>query len=186
MMVFWICLSSMKYSEFNDIIEVTLEFEQGYVNNPRDPGGETNFGISKRAYPDLDIRGLTKDQAISIYKKDYWTKYKIDQYPTNLRLIMFDMTIHHGSRNAVKILQRAINNKALSHGNTWDKLKVDGTLGPATRAGIDKWKPEATRVLALRAKFVTAICRVNPDLDTMFYGLMKRNFELFQYIQNEG
>ncbi|WP_425526518.1 glycosyl hydrolase 108 family protein [Xanthomonas oryzae] len=49
-----------------------LSHEGGYVNDPRDPGGETQWGISKRAYPELNIRALTRDQAIEIYRRDYW------------------------------------------------------------------------------------------------------------------
>ena len=62
-------------------IEVVLKSEGGYVNDPHDPGGETNFGISKRAYPSVDIKHLTKEGAIAIYKKDYWDKIKGDDLP---------------------------------------------------------------------------------------------------------
>ena len=54
-------------TEFNDIIEVVLHHEGGYVNDPDDPGGETNFGIAKRSHPDVDIKNLTKDGAKEIY-----------------------------------------------------------------------------------------------------------------------
>ena len=47
--------------EFDEIIEVVLHHEGGYVNDPDDPGGETNFGIAKRSHPDVDIANLTKD-----------------------------------------------------------------------------------------------------------------------------
>ena len=60
--------------KFDDIIEVVLEHEGGYVHDPKDLGGETNFGIAKRFYPDVDIKNLTKEQAKQIYKKDYWDK----------------------------------------------------------------------------------------------------------------
>ena len=52
---------------FDEIIEVVLHHEGGYVNDPKDPGGETNFGISKRAYPDVDMKTLTKEGAKDIY-----------------------------------------------------------------------------------------------------------------------
>ena len=47
-------------TKFDDIIEVVLHHEGGYVNDPDDPGGETNFGIAKRSHPDVDIKNLTK------------------------------------------------------------------------------------------------------------------------------
>ena len=49
--------------KFDEIIEVVLHHEGGYVNDPKDPGGETNFGIAKRSHPDVDIKNLTKDGA---------------------------------------------------------------------------------------------------------------------------
>ena len=54
---------------FDEIIEVTLHHEGGYVHDPSDLGGETNYGIAKRFYPDVDIKNLTKEGAKEIYKK---------------------------------------------------------------------------------------------------------------------
>ena len=61
----------MKYNEIDwlIIIEKVLKHEGGYVNDPTDLGGETNFGITKRFYPDVDIKNLTKEQAVEIYKR---------------------------------------------------------------------------------------------------------------------
>ncbi len=64
--------------EFNDIIEVVLHHEGGYVNDPKDPGGETNFGVAKRSHPDVDIKNLTKDGAKEIYKEHYWDGNKVE------------------------------------------------------------------------------------------------------------
>jgi len=58
-------------ANFNQALKKTLVFEGGYVNDPDDPGGETNFGISKRAYPDLDIPNITDRQVRNIYWRDY-------------------------------------------------------------------------------------------------------------------
>jgi lysozyme family protein len=66
-------------SEFLTAVERVLADEGGYVCNPSDPGGETNFGITKRSYPDLDIKGLTREDAIAIYWRDWWTKYGFDR-----------------------------------------------------------------------------------------------------------
>ena len=52
--------------EFDDIIEVVLHHEGGYVNDPDDPGGETNFGVAKRSHPDVDIANLTKDDCATL------------------------------------------------------------------------------------------------------------------------
>jgi lysozyme family protein len=96
---------------FDEIIEVTLEHEGGYVHDPKDLGGETNFGIAKRFYPDVDIKSLTKEDAKDIYKRDYWDKNKIDDLPDNLKYIFFDMCVNQGRGTAVRVLQRAINSK---------------------------------------------------------------------------
>ena len=53
-------------TKFDDIIEIVLEHEGGYVNDPKDPGGETNFGVAKRSHPDVDIKNLTKEVAKEI------------------------------------------------------------------------------------------------------------------------
>ena len=55
---------------FDHCIELVLGHEGGYVDDPNDAGGETNWGISKRAYKDVDIKNLTKEEAKAIYKKD--------------------------------------------------------------------------------------------------------------------
>ncbi len=58
--------------KFNKAVRIILAHEGGYVNHPADPGGETNMGISKRSYPDLDIKNLTVAMAKEIYFRDFW------------------------------------------------------------------------------------------------------------------
>ena len=112
---------------FNDIIEKVLQHEGGYVNDPNDLGGETKYGITKRFYPDLDIKNLTKDKAKEIYYEDYWLKNKVDKMPLHLQYIYFDMCINMGKRTAVKILQGSCIGKG-------KKIALDGGLGPNTMA----------------------------------------------------
>jgi lysozyme family protein len=69
--------------------------DPGYVNDPRDPGGETKFGISKRANPDLDIKGLTYEQALAIYRDRYWTPYGLDGLSDTWALFLFDSYVQH-------------------------------------------------------------------------------------------
>lgn len=84
-----------------DIFELAFSFskqwEGGYVNNPKDPGGETNFGISKRAYPNLDIKHLTLGEAKEIYRKDYWEKLP-NISNDGLKIAAFDTAINVGIR----------------------------------------------------------------------------------------
>ena len=82
-------------------IEFVLKWEGGYVFNPDDPGGETNFGISKRAHPELDIKNLTKEHAVVIYKKGYWGPIEGDLLPWPLDMIMFDTSVNCGVSRAI-------------------------------------------------------------------------------------
>lgn len=75
---------------------MVLKHEGGYVNDPADSGGETNYGISKRAYPDLDIANLTKAQAGSIYQRDYWTATMAAQSDQRLANCLLDCRVNQG------------------------------------------------------------------------------------------
>jgi len=75
----------------------------GYNNHPDDPGGETKWGISKRAYPNLDIKNLSLGQAFLIYKEDYYDKYKsykppldLDSVPMDYAICVFDTGVNCG------------------------------------------------------------------------------------------
>ena len=154
--------------EFNDIIEVVLHHEGGYVNDPDDPGGETNFGIAKRSHPDVDIANLTKEGAKEIYKKHYWDKNKVESLPEDLRHIYFDMCVNQGKSRGVKILQRAANAKGAD-------LVVDGGLGPKTIAALDG--VELDRVRAYRIKYYADLVTRKPDLEKFYFGWFRRGLE---------
>tara|TARA_A100001201_G_scaffold137442_3_gene127355 strand:- start:877 stop:1368 length:492 start_codon:yes stop_codon:yes gene_type:complete len=158
-------------TNFDDIIEVVLHHEGGYVNDPKDPGGETNFGIAKRSHPDVDIKNLTKDGAKEIYKEVYWDKNKVEDLPEDLRHIYFDMCVNQGKGRAVKILQRAANAKGA-------QLVVDGGLGPKTIAAITNSNVELQRVRAYRVKYYSDLVTRKPDLEKFFYGWFKRALEV--------
>ena len=155
--------------EFNDIIEVVLHHEGGYVNDPDDPGGETNFGIAKRSHPDVDIANLTKEGAKEIYKKHYWDKNKVESLPEDLRHIYFDMCVNQGKSRGVKILQRAANAKGAD-------LVVDGGLGPKTIAALDG--VELDRVRAYRIKYYADLVTRKPDLEKFYFGWFRRGLEV--------
>lgn len=90
------------------IIDFILEHEGGYVNSEFDPGGETNFGISKRSYPHLDIKNLTRKQAAEIYERDFYNKVRGDDLPLWLALLVTDFAVNAGIGTAVKRLQRVV------------------------------------------------------------------------------
>ena len=156
-------------TKFDDIIEVVLKHEGGYVNDPVDPGGETNFGIAKRSHPDVDIKNLTEEGAKEIYYQDYWMKNRVPQLPDELKHIYFDMCINQGRGRAVKILQQAANAKGAN-------LKVDGGLGPKTIGALNG--VELDRVRAYRIKYYADLVTRKPDLEKFYFGWFRRGLEV--------
>jgi hypothetical protein len=85
----------------DDLID---KWEGGYVNDPHDAGGETNMGISKRSYPDVDIRHLTREDAEEIYYRDFWCYPGMDGIPDeDLRAKVFNMGVLMGQRTALHL-----------------------------------------------------------------------------------
>ena len=154
---------------FKEIIEKVLEHEGGYVNDPKDLGGETKYGITKRFYPDVDIKNLTIEQATEIYKKDYWDKNKVESLPQNLWHIYFDMCVNMGKRTAVKVLQRAAVNKGRD-------IEVDGGLGPMTIGALKG--VELDRVRAFRVKYYVDLITAKPEQEKFYLGWFRRATEV--------
>lgn len=92
---------------FDKAIEILLDEEKGYVFHPDDPGGETNFGITKRVYPDLNIKTLTREDAVDIYYRDYWDKLSLHLLPPGLNLMVFDCAVNQGQPTAIQFLKSA-------------------------------------------------------------------------------
>lgn len=110
---------------FEDAFKFMVENEGGYVNDPNDKGGETKWGISKRAYPDLDISKLTLQEAQMIYLKNYWNPLyaKLNK---KLAIRLFDLGVNMGVKKAVKILQHTLNKYFDTN------LTLDGVFGSTT------------------------------------------------------
>ena len=124
---------------FDYFIERVLVHEGGYVNDPRDPGQETRWGISKRAYPHLDIRNLTRAQAVDIYRRDFWQRVRGDELPREVAFQALDAAVNHGIGNAVRWMQRAAG------------VADDGVIGPVTLAAVQRAQP-ADLVLRFNAE----------------------------------
>lgn len=82
--------------------------EGGYVNNPSDPGGETKFGICKRDYPAVNIALLKREQAIEIYYRDWWLRFRYSALPGPIGAKLFDLAVNIGPEHATRCLQRAL------------------------------------------------------------------------------
>ena len=131
---------------FNSIIEQTLAHEGGYSNNPSDAGGETKYGISKRSYPNVDIKNLTLEQAKAIYKRDFWDNQGYSSIEDiELASKVFDLGVNMGTKNAIILLQRAL--KA----NGSKDLSDDGIYGSATTNALKNSDPKRV-LIALRSE----------------------------------
>ena len=118
-------------NKFSEALEVILHHEGGYVNHPKDPGGETNLGVTKRVYEDFggtkDMKDLTHEDVEPIYKKNYWDRVKGDDLPEGLDLMIFDFAVNAGTGRAAKFIQRLVN------------TTVDGGIGPNTLGKIKEY-----------------------------------------------
>ena len=80
-------------SNFDDFIGRVLTHEGGYVLDPRDPGGETRWGISKRSYPHVDIKNLSRESAVGIYRRDFWDRVQGDKLPRSFSFQALDAAV---------------------------------------------------------------------------------------------
>jgi len=121
-------------SNYDKCLETILHHEGGYVNHPKDPGGETNLGVTKRVYEEFggkkDMKDLTVEDVAPIYKKGYWDKLKGDDLPGGLDLCIFDFGVNAGPGRAAKYLQTMI-------GTT-----PDGGIGPMTLQALANYVEE--------------------------------------------
>ncbi|MFN3524632.1 MAG: holin-associated N-acetylmuramidase [Paracoccus sp. (in: a-proteobacteria)] len=137
--------------------------EGGFVNDPDDPGGATNFGVTIGTMRGLgldlnkdgrideaDVRALTRTQAEQIFVEHYFRKPRLAELPAPLQASVFDMYVNAGT-NAVKILQRLVTRMGFA-------ATADGVVGPKTIA--------ATQAAAQSA----------PDHIADAYGIARRNY----------
>ncbi len=161
----------------NDYIEKKalrwiIHAEGGYVNNPDDPGGETNYGISKKSYPDMDIPNITYKEACDIYIRDYWDRINADKIPYPLSIYLFDMAVNAGCGRAVKILQKLIG------------TKQDGIIGPKTTKAVNSYHYVnlAEEYMWKRIEYYTTLKNAQHFLK----GWMNRLINLRDFIRNEN
>lgn len=141
--------------KFQRAVEFVLSQEGLYCNDPNDPGGETKYGISKRSYPSLDIAMITLDQAVAIYRKDFWDKCKCEEMPYPVALAVFDAAVNQGVSASIRALQKSLG------------VVVDGVIGTKTLAAITE-----TNSTMLLVELVAQRCVLYATLSTVkFYGL---------------
>lgn len=113
-------------SNWDAAVAFVLKEEGGYTWEETDRGGETNFGISKRSYPNEDIKAMTETRAREIYKSDFWNACRCDELPSPLDIAMLDAAVNQGEGAAKRMLQIALN------------VTVDGIIGEKTIAAAFK------------------------------------------------
>jgi len=114
---------------FEECISVVFAHEGGYAFNENDPGGETKYGISKRSYPELNIRELTREQAKGIYERDFWKPLKLYMIDNaNICLELFDFSVNAGISRAVKMAQKLAG------------TQEDGIMGGMTAKAINEFE----------------------------------------------
>ena len=114
--------------------EHVIKSEGGYVNDPHDHGGETNLGVTKKAWAeyigrevhDGEMKALTKEIVEPFYKRNYWDKCHCDELPGGLDYAVFDFAVNAGPGRAAKFLQQAVG------------VTADGAIGPGTMAAVQR------------------------------------------------
>lgn len=143
-------VSSFEYSpQYDKAFDALIGNEGGYSNNPEDPGGETNWGISKKSYPHLDIKNLTREDAKKIYWKDFWLEIRAPELHYAVAFEIFDMSVNHGASRGVMLLQQALD------------VADDGKFGKITMDAYVKRDVNDVlmRINAYRLKFYTKLSK---------------------------
>lgn len=117
---------------FDEALKAILHHEGGFVNHPKDPGGMTNLGVTKKVWEEwvgheVDekaMRGLTPEIVGPMYKVKYWDKVKGDDLPAGVDYVVFDAAVNSGPGRAAKWLQACVG------------VDPDGGIGPKTLAAV--------------------------------------------------
>lgn len=155
---------------FESAITKLLKDEGGYNDHKNDKGGETAYGISKRSYPNVDIKTLTVEKAKDIYYTDFWKTGPYDLLTcAPLAEKVFNTAVNAGNSRAFKLLQQAANACGAS-------VTVDGAIGPKTIAALNTL--DGNKVLAAyrveQANFYKAIVQRDPSQSVFLKGWLNR------------
>lgn len=157
---------------FDEAFIRLIGHEGGYTEGKNDPGGETKFGISKRQYPDLDIKNLTRDQAKAIYRRDFWDRGQMDQFDPAVAFQTFDFAVNSGIETAIRKLQAAAG------------VADDGHIGPVTVAAI-KNRGVNDMIMLLTAERIEYQAKLKNG-DTFWRGWMRRNAGNLRYAATDN
>lgn len=131
---------------FPQIFDYLLNIEGIYSDDPDDSGGETKYGVSRATFPEEDIKNLTKERAMYLYRKHYWERYKCNQVDSPiLAAEIFVALVNVSAFRVIRYLQIACNELGAN-------LQVDGIIGPATLDFINSFKHPKAIVSSLEGE----------------------------------
>ena len=153
---------------FEESLAHVLKFEGGYVDHPKDPGGATNLGCTKKVWEEWvghevskdDIKALTVADVAPLYKLRYWDKVKGDEIPRGADFCLFDLAINSGTGRASKFLQSVVG------------ATPDGDIGPATMKLVAEADPKELIVAICQKRL--AFLQSLPTWDTFGKGWGRR------------
>lgn len=153
-------------NHFDRVMDIIMSdrIEGGFVNDKKDPGGMTKYGISKTAHPEIDVEKLTPEAAKEIYRAEYWDRIQGHLLPWPLCLYVMDAAVNQGVKPAVEMLQTCL------------KVKADGVMGLVTTSAAAKSKQSEIipRYLTARLNRYTK----TKNFDTYGEGWFNRVFRL--------
>ena len=140
---------------FVKCLEMLLDHEKGFINHPRDPGGMTNLGVTKKVYEkwvkrkvtEQEMRDLKPENVAPIYKTNYWDAVRGDDLPSGLDWAAFDWGVNSGNSAPAKAIQRCVG------------VSVDGAIGPMTLKAVADHDPEKiiTYLYDVRQKYYESL-----------------------------
>lgn len=151
---------------------------EGYISDDvSDYGGLTKYGISQKAYPRIDIRNLTENQARRIYYTDYWTVMHCNEFSDPLATVLFDSGVNCGTGAAGKWLQRVCN----ANGS---QLLIDGIIGTKTSLEASKYEPCTimSGIIAHRLNHYSSIVDKDKSQMKFFKGWINRVSSLLLHV----
>jgi len=162
---------------FEKAMQFIYKSEGGTNADPLDRGGLTQFGISQKQYPDIDLVNLTKEHADAIYKEDYWYKNSCDKLPEPLAVVLMDSSVNCGAGSAAKWLQSSCN-------RCGSELTLDSDIGPKTLAEVKKYDERTLLegVIAYRLERYTALIGCYPKQVKFIRGWVRRVSDLLYYV----
>ena len=177
-------MSSNKYSAaFNKAFENVIGVEGGFSDDPKDPGNwtggkegigklnGTKYGVSAAAYPSLEIKTISLDDAKAVYHRDYWQVINGDDFSFPVSNTLFDCAVNSGCASAAKLFQKAL------------EMSSDGKIRKQTIAAAQSKDQTELLIdfLTARAVFYARLAK----FELYGKGWMKRLFTVFHQSQSE-